>query len=188
MTRNALKFAILLDAMTAIMPNFETDVGGQGSRASTFKVEFISRSCGRGEGAASGEIRVFDDAANAEKFTVAATSLLAAREALQGEGGDLTRPDSACTATDLDGDELIAVFSSRDPSAAAQGFDRGTYAVLGGTGKFKGLAATGAYACSADLTSRAAFSAMFSLEVMRKPCSRGTQSSVSEASYSPMAA
>ena len=188
MTSNLLKAAILLDAMAAIVPDFDIEGDAPKTVTKTFTVNCVYRPPGCCEARGTGEIRVFDDARHLEKYRGNSPSFVDALRDWRAEDGRQTWPEDACTSVDDDGDELITVFGSRNLRDVPPGSDRGTYAVMGGTGKFKGFSAFGDYVCTMTQSSGAGFAATYAMEVMRKDRRRDADGVASGPAYSPIAA
>ncbi len=188
MTSNALKSAILLDAMAVIVSDFDKEGDARKTEMRVFTVEYVIHAVDNCHTAGGGEIRVLNDATHIEKFHGASPSFVDALKRLRGEGDEQTWTKDACTSIDRDGDEFITVFASRKSGDALPGLDHGTYAVLGGTGKFKGFSAIGAYTWAITQSSGAELAATFTMEVMHKERRREADFAVSERAYSPIAA
>jgi hypothetical protein len=54
--------------------------------------------------------------------------------------GDRSYIDGACALTDSDGDIVFSTFDTRDLDASQPDMDCGTHTIIGGTGKYKGIA------------------------------------------------
>ena len=188
MTSNLLKSAILLDAMAVIVPDFDAEGHAPKTVTETFTVSCVYRPPGCCEARGSGEIWVFDDARHLEKYRGKSPSFVEALNDWRREDGRQAWSEDACTPVDRDGDELITVFGSSNLGDVPPSLDRGTYAVLGGTGKFKGFSAFGAYACTATQSPGAGFAATYAMEVMRKDRRREADCVASGPAYSPIAA
>lgn len=176
MTSNTLKSAILLDAMAAIVPDFDTEGNARKNANKTFTIHYAYHPQGQCEVPGGGEIRVLEAARHLEKYRGESLSFIGALKDMPltagSEGGGMIWTKDACTSVDRDGDELITVFGSRNADHFEFGLDCGTYAVLGGTGKFKGFSATGAYACAMVQAPAGELAATFAMEVMHKECRR----------------
>ena len=176
MTSNALKSAILLDAMAAIVPDFDTEGDAPANTKKTFTIHYVYHPLGYREVPGSGEIRVLEAGRHLEKYRGESPSFVGALKEMHRTAGmepsELAWSKNACASVDRDGDELITIFGSRNLDPVQPGLDCGTYAVLGGTGKFKGFSATGAYSCAMAPAPAGELAATFAMEVMHKECRR----------------
>ena len=172
MTSNTLKSAILLDAMAAIVPDFDTAGDTPHTANKTFAIHYAYQPGHDGEPLGTGEITVLESAGHLQTYRGESPSFIGAlkdmRHAAGTDTGEVPWMKVACTSVDRDGDELITVFGPRTHDYVQQGLDCGTYVVLGGTGKFKRFSATGAYACATAQAPAGELAATFAMEVIHK--------------------
>lgn len=81
------------------------------------------------------------------------------------EANGKTWTEGACASADADGDLLFATFDLRNLDKSQPKMDCGSYVTTGGTGKFKGLSATGAYTCALVETPKGAPAGSFAMDV-----------------------
>jgi len=73
--------------------------------------------------------------------------------------------DGGCTLTDSDGDMIFSYFDTRDIDKAQPKMDCGTHHITGGTGKYKGLTGTEAFACNKVATPAGAPPGSFAMDL-----------------------
>ena len=152
MTRNSFKTAIALGALAVFAPNVATagDTPKKGSR--TFTIHYVYRPVGYSEVPGVGKITVLEASGQLENIKGESPPF---KDAIKNkcqmvsiEAGGKTWTDGACVAADGDGDLVLATFDSRNLDKSQPKMDCGSYVDTGGTGKFKGFSATGAYTCA----------------------------------------
>ena len=69
--------------------------------------------------------------------------------ALNIELGDKKYIDGACVLADNDGDKIFSTFDTRDVDKSQPDMNCGTHIIVGGTGKYKGIAGKEPFSCQA---------------------------------------
>ena len=155
MTRNSFKMAIALGALAVFAPNVATagDAPKKGSK--TFTIHYVYHPIGYSEVPGVGKITTLESsgqAADMKGESVAFTGALKSKcQMVSIESAGKAWTEGGCVVTDGDGDLFFATFDSRTPRGADKALDKmdcGSYVDTGGTGKFKGFSATGAYSCA----------------------------------------
>ena len=114
MTSNALKSAILLDAMAAIVPDFDAEGDDLARARKTFTIRFVYHFFAYREAQGGGEMRVLEAGKDLDTYRGASPSFVGAlddmRRTAAASTGERSWTQNTCASIDKDGDELITVF------------------------------------------------------------------------------
>jgi hypothetical protein len=163
------KTAILFGAMQAVLfgPAAAGDVPKKGSQ--TFTIHYVYHPIGYSEVSGVGKITALEAIGrwgNINGDHVAFSGDLSTKcHMVSIEASGKTWTEGACTTADGDGHLLFATFDSRNLDKSQPKMDCGSYVTSGGTGKFKGISATGAYTCVMVETPKGEPAGSFAMDV-----------------------
>lgn len=172
MTRNSIKTAIAFCTLALFAPNVTAaaDAPKKGSR--TFTIHYVYHPVGYSEVPGVGKITTLEASGQIENIKGESPPF---KDAIKNkcqmisiEAAGKTWTEGACVAADGDGDLVFATFDSRSPrgpDASLAKMDCGSYVDTGGTGKFKGFAATGAYSCVLAEASKGEPAGSFAMDI-----------------------
>ena len=152
MTSNLLKAAFFLGAVAAFAP--VAAVSGEAPKKGnkTFDIQYVYRPVGYSEVPGVGKITVLESigkAANLKGDSVPFKDGFTSKcQMVSIEAGGKTWTEGACVVNDGDGDLIFSTFDSRNLDTLQPKLNCGSYVSTGGTGKFKGFSAAGAYSCA----------------------------------------
>ena len=154
MTSNFIKTAIAVCALATTASYFASaaDAPKKGNR--TFTIHYVYHPVGYSEVPGVGKITTLEASGQIENIKGESPpfkdNMKFKCQMVSIEAGGKGWTEGACVTTDGDGDMAFATFDSRTPRGADKALEKmdcGSYADTGGTGKFKGFTATGAYSC-----------------------------------------
>lgn len=155
MTSKVLKAAIVLGATAAFAAGVASAGDASKKGSGSFVIHYIYHPIGYSEVPGVGKITALEASGKWVEHKgdhVAYKGQLSTKcHMVSIETSGKTWTEGACTTADGDGDLLFATFNSRSPrgaDASLAKMDCGAYVTTGGTGKFKGFSATGAYSCA----------------------------------------
>ena len=152
MTNKVIKAALVLGVVAALAPAaaMAGDAPKKGSK--TFDIQYVYKPVGYSEVPGVGKITVLEavgKAANLKgELNPYKDGYTSKCQMVSIEAGGKTWSEGACVVNDGDGDRLFSTFDSRNLDASQPKLNCGSYVTTGGTGKFKGFTAKGAYSCA----------------------------------------
>ena len=155
MTSTFFKTALLLVSAGALSCGIALAADSPKKGSKTFNIHYIYHPVGYAEVPGVGKITTLESsgqAANIKGESVPFKDGLKSKcQMVSIEAAGKSWTEGACAVSDGDGDLLFSTFDSRTSRGADKALDKmdcGSYVTSGGTGKFKGFSATGAYACA----------------------------------------
>lgn len=155
MTSSIFKSAILAVTAAALASGFAlaADTPKKGSK--TFTIHYVYHPVGYSEVPNVGKITMLEasgQVADIKGESVTFKDALKSKcQMVSIESAGKAWTEGGCVVSDGDGDLFFSTFDSRAPRGADKALEKmdcGVYATSGGTGKFKGFSATGAYSCA----------------------------------------
>ena len=155
MNSNSIKSAIALCALAVFAPNAAPAADAPKKGNKTFTIHYVYHPVGYSEVPGVGKITTLESVGQIENIKGETPpfkdTMKTKCQMVSIEASGKAWTEGACTTTDGDGDLFFATFDSRTPRGADKALEKmdcGSYVTTGGTGKFKGVAATGAYSCT----------------------------------------
>lgn len=151
MMKNSIKTALLFGAVAACASGLALAADAPKKGSGTFVIHYVYRPIGYSEVPGVGKITALEATGKWTEHNgdhVSYKGELGTKcHMVSIEANGKTWAEGACTTADADGDLFFATWDSRNLDKSQPKMDCGSYVTTGGTGKFKGLSATGAYAC-----------------------------------------
>ena len=152
MTRNLLRTTVVICIAAFATPDGANSGDAPKKGMKTFDIHYVYHPVAYSEVPGVGKITVMESAGEFETYKGESVKFAGALknkcQMVSIESGGKAWTEGACVSTDADGDHFFATFDSRNLDASQPKLNCGSYVVTGGTGKFKGMSATGAYACA----------------------------------------
>lgn len=150
MTHTFIKSAIIFGAVTALVPGvvLGDELAKKGS--TSYTTHYVFHPTGYNEIPGVGRVvqmMLFGTTENT-KGEAAFDKMKAKCFAIKVEAGDKSYIDGACTMTDADGHAVFSTFDTRELDKSQPKMDCGTHFIIGGSGKYKGITGTEAFACN----------------------------------------
>ena len=152
MTSDIIKTAIAVCTLAATASQFASAAEPPKKGNKTFTIHYLYHPVGYTEVPGVGKVTTLESAGQIENIKGETPPFKDAMKAkcqmVSIESGGKGWTEGACITTDGDGDLIFATFDSRNLDKSQPKMDCGSYVDTGGTGKFKGISATGSYTCA----------------------------------------